>query len=108
MRSTVSIMLLLVTVIWIVLSYIPNSLLSLPTLSIGDRLTTNSPFILGFILALFICIQLYLVGSTWKFFRRESSRQLAQEFNLRENKELFWTALPLFMTIILAIVIVLR
>lgn len=108
MRSTISIILLLVTVIWIVLSYIPKSLLSLPTLTIGERLTTNSPLILGLMLILFIGIQLYLVGSTWKMFRNEPSRQLTEEYNLRENKELFWTALPLIITIILAIVIFLR
>lgn len=108
MRSLVSIALLLVTIGWIILSYIPKSVLSLPNLTIGERLSTNSPLILGILLAIFIFIQVALVGSTWKMFRREPSQQRAQEFNLRERNELFWTALPLVSTIILAVAIILR
>jgi len=108
MRSIISILLLVVTVAWIILSYIPKSVLSLPNLTIGEPLTTNSPLILGIILTLFIGIQLVLISSIWKMFRREPSSQHADEFNLRAPNELFWSVLPLVSTIILTVVIILR
>lgn len=105
MRSLLSILLLLLTIGWIVLSYVPQSILSLPTFTIGERLTSLSPSILGIIFVLFVVIQLVLVGSTRRIFRSESSLEQAEAFALQPTAELFWTALPLVVTLILAAVI---
>lgn len=105
MRSFLSLALLAITIIWIVLSYVPTSFLSLPTITIGEQLTNLSPLILATIFGLFVLIQLALVGSTWRIFRREASSQQAEAFALQPGAELFWTTLPLIITLILAAVI---
>lgn len=105
MRSLVSIALLVLTIGWIVLSYVPKSLLSLPTFTIGERLTSLSPLILGAIFILFVGIQLVLVSFSRRMFRDEASSQQAKVFALQPTTELFWTALPLFVTLILVAVI---
>lgn len=105
MRLFLSTALLILTIGWIVLSYLPKSVLSLPSLTIGEQLTNLSPLILGSIFALFVVIQLALVGSTWRIFRNEPSSREAETFALRPTTELFWTVLPLVATLILAAVI---
>jgi hypothetical protein len=93
---------------WIVLSYLPSSVVILPT--IGFSMPWSGRLFAGLTvvsLILFIAIQVALVRSTALFVRpsaRAEKDQASSDFELNRKAELFWTALPLAMTVALAVV----
>jgi heme/copper-type cytochrome/quinol oxidase subunit 2 len=86
---------------WLVLSY-SNWLPA--TLRIGAPLSVVGPWFQGVtaaILLCFIAIQLWLLVSTWQIVRRQrqDDTQTTGAFSLSLFGELFWTVLPLLLTI---------
>lgn len=90
---------------WLVLSY-SNWLPA--TLHIGAPPAGVGPWFQGATVALLLCfiaIQLWLLAATWRIVqqqRRGDTQTTTSPFLLSLFGELFWTALPLFLTIGLA------
>ncbi len=97
---------LLVTLLWLILSYIPDSVMMLPQISYslerGARLFQL--LLVGGIL-IFVLLQGWLIVATKRMFRTAdgSENKMAAEFGLNRSSEMFWTAIPLLMTIGLAL-----
>ena len=96
---------LLVTVLWLVLSYVPDSVVTLPQVSFtseGNGRLFQVLLFGGFLI--FVLLQIWLVNATWRLFRTADGRQnaIAAEFGLNRTSEVIWTAIPLLMTIGLA------
>lgn len=97
---------LLGVILWIVLSYVPASLVSLPEVSI-QAVAANALFrritVIGLIV--FVALQVWLLISTMHIFRSGDERkEVAEgEFHLRRPAEFFWTVVPLIMTLALAL-----
>lgn len=89
-------------ILWIVLTYVPDSLLPLPTI----RFSGSGGLLAGLTaacLVVFVAIQIYLVRSTVRGV--DPNHQLPNTrspFRLSRNVELVWTILPLVMTLVLA------
>ena len=107
LRNTVTFTILLCAVGWIILSYLPSSVVILP--AIGFSVLWSDGLFAGLAVAslmLFIAIQVALVRSTASFMRPSAGTkkdQAPDNFELSRNAELFWTALPLVMTVTLAV-----
>lgn len=91
---------------WLVLSYsawLPAALrIAAPVAQLGPWFQQTTVAIL----LCFIAIQLWLCVATWRIVqrRRQDNAQIATaHFSLSRFGELFWTALPLFLTIGLAL-----
>lgn len=93
--------LLIVAVIiaWIVLSYVPTSLVTLPTLAFGAQSRGLASLALVALVA-FLAIQFWLVRSTLVAVRRyRPSADEPAPVRPGLRAELFWTALPIAMTV---------
>jgi len=103
---------------WLVFSYLPKSIISLPEIAFqGNWYTANSSILFSLCAGLFLAIQIKLVFSTGTFFKgqpylfsEEQTESTGQEqpsrnpgFKLSRSRELFWTALPIVMTILVLI-----
>lgn len=90
---------------WLVLSY-SNWLPA--TLRVGAPSATVAPWFQGATVAILLCfiaIQLWLLASTWRIVRRQrqDDTQITGYVSLSLFGELFWTVLPLLLTIGLAL-----
>lgn len=90
---------------WLVLSY-SNWLPA--TLRMGAPVAGAGPWFQGATVAILLCfiaIQLWLLASTWRIVRRQhqDDTQTTGYVSLSLFGELFWTALPLLLTIGLAL-----
>ncbi len=104
MRKLLVYGLLLGTLLWLVLSYLPESMVALPLLSFSEALNPFFQRLLIFGVAVFLALQFWLLFATAGLFRSgQSSRTAADAFQLTLPRELFWTALPILMTIVLAL-----
>lgn len=107
MRYIVTGGVLLATVGWLVLSYMPGNVEMLPRLAFGDpAFVALFPWLAGLTLTVFLVIQFDLVRVTERWFRqpeRTSTAKAIIDFNLRRNRELFWTVLPAAGTALLGI-----
>jgi heme/copper-type cytochrome/quinol oxidase subunit 2 len=104
LRKLLAYGLLLGALLWLVLSYLPESMVALPILSFPEALNPMFQRLLIFGAALFLALQLWLLLATGGLFRPgRSSRTAANAFQLTLPRELFWTALPILMTIVLAL-----
>ncbi len=97
---------LLVTVLWLILSYIPVSVVTLPQIPFASEASGRLFQVLlvgGFLI--FVVLQIWLVVATKRLFRTEDGRrnEMAAEFGLNRTSEMIWTAIPLLMTIGLAL-----
>jgi len=97
---------LLVTLLWLILSYIPDSVVALPQFSYSLEKSGRLLQVLtvgGFLI--FALLQGWLIYATKQMFRTEDGREnkVAAEFGLNRYSEIFWTAIPLLMTISLAL-----
>lgn len=107
MRKFFSYGLLSVTILWLVVSYIPESILVLPKTSL-EWLIPNAiqQGIFVLIMVCFVGIQLSLVISTNSFFANKqdlnasSSNERIKKFGLKRGPELFWTSVPVAMTVV--------
>ena len=106
LRSILTYSTLAIVVLWLVLSYIPRHALSLPNLAVqGAAAGIVFQWILVVSLLIFVAIQVWLLRATVDFFRpnKRSGPSTPQTFGLTLSSELFWTAIPLIMTIGLAL-----
>ncbi|MCS6828349.1 MAG: hypothetical protein NZ553_17165, partial [Caldilinea sp.] len=94
-----------VTIAWITASYVPAFAASLPKIAFETPVIQSLLWWLAVItLGLFLIIQLNLFWTTMRWFRSSSHASVMQalaEFDVRRSWELFWTALPLLVTLAL-------
>ena len=87
---------------WLVLSYLPASVVSLPTIATGGGWTNAwFPMLTALTFAIFAAIQVMLIAGTRRIIRRPPDaglRATVAQFQLRLGVEVFLTALPLVMT----------
>lgn len=106
LRKIFAYAILAVTVLWLVFSYIPVSVVTMPQiaypLASSGRLFQYL-LVGGFVL--FVLLQIWLVVASARLFRTADGRQnqVTTEFGLNRTTEIFWTAIPLLMTIGLAL-----
>lgn len=88
---------------WIVLAYLPDT--TLPAFTWPAWLAAPFALLAATGLLLFLVIQAWLVESTDRVLRkgRKGGQAVVREFNLRRAPEMIWTAMPLFMTLALAL-----
>ncbi len=94
---------LAIIVAWIVLSYLPASVVSLPTLTFGPRVSAWLAALAPLVLLAFVAIQLWLVRDTVKAvraYRAPTDEPAPARPHL--GAELLWTALPIAMTLAVA------
>lgn len=91
---------LAVIIAWIVLSYLPSSVVTLPTVAFGPRMASRLSALALPALVAFVAIQVWLVHATWVAVRSYRP-QLGEPAPARPHlgAELFWTALPVAMTL---------
>lgn len=103
-RSLWMIVSLVVVVGWLVLAYVPG--VALPQVVVPGWLSAPLAVAAAVGLAAFLAIQSYLLNSTDAALRRNSAergpRVAVARFELNRRRELFWTALPIVMTLALA------
>jgi heme/copper-type cytochrome/quinol oxidase subunit 2 len=94
---------LTVIIAWIVLSYLPSSVVTLPTLAFSPRASAWLAALAPLTLAAFVAIQTWLVYATWVAVRRYRPRAgEAAPARPPLGAELFWTALPIAITLAVA------
>lgn len=101
LQRLLTLVIVIITLLWIVVSYLPGVQAMLPTLSIVENGGWLSWLTVAALIA-FIAIQLWLVYTTVATIRSYQARGHDTPFRLRLGAELFWTALPIAMTIGLA------
>jgi len=106
MRYIVTGGILLATLGWLVLSYLPAVAAALPQVAFtGPVLQAALPWLAGVTLLIFLAIQADLVRATVRWFGptvEPVTAQAVREFNLPRGAEVFWTVLPLLGTLLLA------
>lgn len=92
---------LVAVLLWLVLSYAP---LALPQVAFPRTAADGLYGLAGIVVALFAAIQLVIAARTPSVLR--ASRQQPQPIarSLSMSSELFWTLLPLVVTVVLAVV----
>ena len=92
---------LILTILWIVISYLPGVRATLPTFAfpMGNGLFATFAVIA---LLVFLAIQIWLVVRTVKTVRHFQDNNKGSPFRLNIGAEFFWTALPIAMTLVLA------
>jgi hypothetical protein len=105
-RYGLSIAVLLAVIVWLVLSYMPGAAALLPAIAFDDAWAARVlPLLAGLTFAGFVVIQAVVLAGTGRMMRHPPTSALAatvQQFQLRYGREMFWTALPLVMTVVLA------
>lgn len=92
---------LIICIAWLVVSYLPGVQALLPTIAFSGNRSWLA--ILGAIaLVVFIAIQLWLVYTTVVTVRAHQAKRDGSPFRLNTGAELFWTALPIVVTVGLA------
>ena len=101
LRRLLTLAILLVCVLWLVVSYLPGIQALLPVLAFpatGKWFASLS--VAAFVI--FVAIQLWLVYTTVVTVRASQAKGQSSLFRLKVGIELFWTALPIAMTVALA------
>ncbi|MEZ4656476.1 MAG: cytochrome c oxidase subunit II transmembrane domain-containing protein [Caldilineaceae bacterium] len=107
-RRILSYLLLALVAAWLVLSYVPTSVISLPPIFVSETPAWFGAAAL-FILVSMVLIQIGLLGATVRFVRtyrvenRRGGTRSERVFKLRLNAELFWTLVPLLIVLILGL-----
>lgn len=103
-RNLLTLLTLLAIAGWLFLSYAPQTWGGLPELAfpVDQAGPFFRPLAVGFLL-LFVLVQIVLLWATFRLRRTARANELAGGRRLRIGAELFWTALPLLMTIGLAL-----
>lgn len=96
-----SLVIVILSILWIVVSYLPGVRAALPTIAFPME---SGLFAILSVLALliFVAIQLWIVNRTVRTVRNYQDQNNGSPFRLRIGAELFWTALPIAMTLVLA------
>ena len=100
---------LLIVVLWLVLSFVPSSLLALPQFvpEQGAVSRLSGQLLLVGLIA-FLALQAWLIELTARLFQTPSETgshsraEAIESFRLTRRAEIFWTAVPLLMTVALA------
>lgn len=106
MRKFFSYGLLLVTILWLVANYLPESVLVLPKASLEKIIpVAMQQGIFVVLMVLFIAIQISLIFSTNRLFHAnknaaELPAQALDKFGLKRGPEVFWTSVPVAMTLV--------
>lgn len=100
-------LLLVLVAIWLVLSYVPASIIPLPQVSARMESTWFGPVAL-LILVGMAAIQVALLTATGRVMRRYNDHRSTtpaadKRFHLKLNQELFWTLVPLLMVFALGL-----
>jgi heme/copper-type cytochrome/quinol oxidase subunit 2 len=93
-------LIVLVSILWIVVSYLPSVQAALPTFALA--VNRGLAWLALAVLLIFIALQVWVVKTTAtavQVYRRQSPSPV---FDLRLGREVFWTALPILMTVGLA------
>ena len=106
MRTFFLYLLLLVTVFWLVLSYIPAAFISLPQIpEANGQLRQLYGFVLAAGVGIMLLIQSWLVVATVRIVRKAQQRQSSgTRIRLTMPLEVIWTAFPLIATVILILI----
>jgi hypothetical protein len=108
-KYIISFVILLAIVMWLVLSYVPNLFGPLPAIAFSAGVMASwAPWLAAVSLLLMVAAQGWVLFTTGRALRRPPTLELAatiEHFNLRFGAEMFWTALPLVMLLLLAAVI---
>lgn len=103
MRYILTIGIMMAIAAWLVLSYAPASL---PVIAFpGAQASAWFGGLAALSLAVFALIQGWLVYATGRLLRRPATadlRQTVEQFHLSVGREVFWTALPLLITVVMA------
>lgn len=112
-RKLITYGLLFVTLFWLVASYLPAHILTLPKASLDGIISSPIQRLLFIaIMVLFVGIQVSLVVSTNRLFPNAKSPEdqaerdtedglsKAEQFGLKRGSELVWTSVPVAMTLI--------
>lgn len=111
MRYLVTGGILLATIVWLVLSYMPDRVAMLPKLAFDSTpFATAFPWLAMLTLTFFLAVQLDLVRVTSRWFCQSTETpeqafvaKAIVDFGLSRRWELFWTVLPLSATLILTL-----
>jgi heme/copper-type cytochrome/quinol oxidase subunit 2 len=90
-----------ICILWIAVSYLPSVQAMLPIIAFTSGGSWFALFSVIILLA-FVAIQLWLVYTTVATIRTFQAKGNSKGFRLKVGTELFWTALPIAMTIGLA------
>lgn len=90
----------LVSILWVVVNYIPAIQAVLPTLAPANSQWLALLAVVG--LMIFVAIQVWVVKTTATAVQSYREQSDSPSFNLRLGHEIFWTALPILMTVALA------
>jgi hypothetical protein len=99
-QRILALLLLAAVVLWLVLSYLPAAR-RLPVLAFSGAGGVLAALTVATLLV-FIAIQLWLIRSTMSSVGRSQHGSAQSPFRLKLGVELFWTALPLVITVALA------
>lgn len=106
MRVVLTVFILLAVIAWLVLSYLPQAAAALPPIAFPAAVTGGIfPALAVVSLAVFLGLQLWLVADTDAVVKRwlRQAEPHAEPFRLSRAAELLWTALPILMTLALAV-----
>ena len=117
-RKLITYGLLVVTLFWLVASYLPAHILTLPKASLEGIISSPIQRLLFIaIMVLFVGIQVSLVVSTNRLFPNDKSSgnqagretegglSKAEQFGLKRGPELVWTSIPVAMTLITVLLV---
>lgn len=90
-----------ISILWIAISYLPSVQASLPVIAFTSGGSWFALFSI-LILVAFVAIQIWLVYTTVATVRAYQAKGNSKGFRLKIGTELFWTALPIAMTLVLA------
>lgn len=106
MRKFFSYGLLLVTILWLVANYLPESVLVLPKISLEKIIPVAiQQGIFVALMVLFVAIQISLIFSTNRLFKIDNNAielptQALAKYGLKRGPEVFWTSVPVAMTLV--------
>ncbi len=91
--------LLLATIAWLVISYMPDVMAGMPKWAFGGQFAQAVfPWLTAVSLLIFLVIQVDVVRATAQWFRQPEHSPTGQalvDFGLQRGAELFWTVLPM-------------
>jgi hypothetical protein len=109
MRYVLAVVSLVCIIAWLVLSYLPGAQVVLPTIAFtGAWSAIWLPALAGLALGVFAIVPLWLVLATGQLVRHPVQVELratVRHFGLQAGPEIFLTAVPLGMTLVLALVL---
>lgn len=104
MRKVLACILIVSALLWLILSYLPVQMISLNFLTQGVLAQEIFRMALLASVVLFLAVQLILVGSSLRMSKLVQKYHTHPEIQLNFALEVFWTTLPLVVTVALLFV----